>query len=137
MLIVTYDEHGGFYDHVLPPGTPVGFPPQASAGPPDDNPDLRRYGVRVPAFIVSPWVPRGSVANDAFDHTSLIATVLRRFCSAPVPSMGARADNALDVGSLLSLDVPPPPPPPAVVGPPAAMLPTTFGAVLRKSLFGF
>jgi phospholipase C len=140
LLIVTYDEHGGFYDHVLPPGTPVGFPPQASAGPPDDDPNLRRYGVRVPAFIVSPWVPRGSVVSDAFDHTSLIATVLRRFCAAPVPSMGARADNALDVGSLLSLDVPrpPPPPPPApAAGPRAVMLPTTFGAVLRKSLFGF
>jgi hypothetical protein len=56
--------------------------------------------------------------------------------------MGARADHALDVGSLLSLDAPRPPrPAPAAAapaaGPPAAMLPTTFGAVLRKSLFGF
>jgi len=141
LLIVTYDEHGGFYDHVLPPGTPTAFG-TAAGGPPDDIPNLRRYGVRVPAFIVSPWVQRGFVANDTYDHTSLIATVLRRFCATPIPGMGARADNALDVGSLLSLDVPHPPASapavsPPVPGPPSPMLSTTFGAVLRKSLFGF
>jgi hypothetical protein len=66
LLIVTYDEHGGFFDHVLPPGTPT-VVPGAADGPPDDDPNLRRYGVRVPTFIVSPWVQPGSVANDTYD----------------------------------------------------------------------
>ena len=47
MLVVTYDEHGGFFDHVLPPAAH------------DDRPAFRTYGVRVPAFVVSPFTPRG------------------------------------------------------------------------------
>ena len=47
MLIVTYDEHGGFFDHVLPPAAH------------DDEPAFRTYGVRVPALVVSPFTERG------------------------------------------------------------------------------
>src|SRR5262249_17930314 len=61
LLLITYDEHGGFYDHVRPPGTPP--LPQPSDAPDDDD-GFHRYGVRVPTFVVSPWVPRGSVSND-------------------------------------------------------------------------
>jgi phospholipase C len=61
MLVVFYDEHGGFYDHV---------PPPAAA---DDNQAMfGRYGVRVPALIVSPWIEPGSVSTTVFDHTSII-----------------------------------------------------------------
>src|SRR5439155_1455838 len=48
MLVVTYDEHGGFYDHIPPPAAN------------DDNADFRRHGVRVPAFVISPWVEPGT-----------------------------------------------------------------------------
>jgi len=69
LLIITYDEHGGFFDHVAPPMAE------------DDDPEtFGRYGIRVPAIIVSPWVPRGSVSSTLFDHTSIIKTILRRFC---------------------------------------------------------
>ena len=68
MLVITYDEHGGFYDHVLPP---------AAA---DDKPAFRTYGVRVPALVVSPFTPRASVSNVVYDHTSIIKTILLRFC---------------------------------------------------------
>ncbi|MET0625325.1 MAG: alkaline phosphatase family protein [Pyrinomonadaceae bacterium] len=93
MLVIVYDEHGGFYDHV---------PTQAAA---DDNPNFRTYGVRVPAIVVSPWVERGKVSSTVFDHTSLIKTILLRFCKRAdgmIPDMGARVSNADHLGSLLT-----------------------------------
>lgn len=102
LLVVVYDEHGGFYDHV---------PPPAAA---DDHPLLRRYGCRVPALIVSPWTRRGSVAHTVFDHTSIIKTVLLRFCRRPdgtIPDMGARVAAANHLGGLLVEPAPRPAPP--------------------------
>ncbi|MFC2046597.1 alkaline phosphatase family protein [Chloroflexota bacterium] len=99
MLVITYDEHGGFYDHVAPP--------QAE----DDFPHLRRHGVRVPAIIVSPWVAARSVSHTLFDHTSVIKTILQRFCRQPdgsIPSMGARTDAATGLSGLLTEDSPRP-----------------------------
>lgn len=97
-LVVLYDEHGGLYDHVPPPPAD------------DDDPGFRRYGVRVPAFVVSPWVRRGSVAprQPVLDHTSIIKTILLRFCCDcdRIPSMGTRVDRAHDLGGLLDLDAP-------------------------------
>jgi phospholipase C len=102
LLVITYDEHGGFYDHVAPP-------PAA-----DDDPNFRRYGVRVPAFIISPWVERGMVWHTLFDHTSIIKTILLNFCQAPdgsIPDMGARVTNANHLGELLTQTSPRPPTP--------------------------
>lgn len=84
LLIITYDEHGGCFDHVPPPSavTPDGIVNNEQKFAFDS------YGVRVPAVIVSPYVPPGSkihrVANDAgqampFDHTSIIKTVHQVF----------------------------------------------------------
>ena len=96
VLVVLYDEHGGFYDHVSP----------HSVGPAaDDSVAFRTYGVRVPALIVSPWVGRGSVSHMVFDHTSIIKTVLLRFCQrrdGRIPDMGARVTAANHIGSLLT-----------------------------------
>src|SRR6185295_3337366 len=95
LLVIVYDEHGGFYDHQHP-----------TAIPEDDDQNFRRYGVRVPAFIVSPWVERGKVSNTVFDHTSIIKSILLRFCRKPdgtIPDMGARVTNANHLGSLLTL----------------------------------
>jgi phospholipase C len=106
LLIVTYDEHGGMYDHVSP----------GQWTTPDDNgAEFQHYGVRVPAFIVSPWAARqkayGSQSHDLppekviFDHTSILRTILRRFCTPPggqTPSMTARVDAANDLGALLT-----------------------------------
>jgi phospholipase C len=69
LLVIVYDENGGFYDHVPPP-------PAA-----DDDPDtFGRYGVRVPAIIVSPWIEPRTASHSLFDHTSIIKTILSRFC---------------------------------------------------------
>jgi phospholipase C len=94
LAVITYDEHGGFYDHVPPP-------PAA-----DDDEDMRSYGVRVPALVVSPFVPEGSVAHVCFDHTSIIRTVLERFCAesdGSIPWMGMRVAAAEHLGRLLTL----------------------------------
>jgi phospholipase C len=94
LLIITYDEHGGFYDHVTPPHAP-------------DVSGIDRYGVRVPAFIVSPWVERGAVArNVIFDHSSILKTIIRRFCGTRPPDMGARVAAAQDLGVLLTRTTP-------------------------------
>jgi len=88
LLVVTYDEHGGFYDHVEPPAAA----PVSGVG---------RYGVRVPALVVSPWVNRGAVAKDVFDHTSILKTICRRFLSANPPDMGERVAQAGDLSQVL------------------------------------
>jgi len=93
MVIVTYDEHGGFYDHVPPPACE------------DDSPQLRSLGPRVPAFVLSPWVGAGSVSSTIYDHTSIIKTILARFCrkaNGTVPDMGARVRAAEHLGGVLT-----------------------------------
>ena len=81
LLVIIYDEHGGFYDHVPPP--------EAA----DDEPGMfGRYGVRVPAIIVSPWLEPRTVSHTVFDHTSIIKTILLRFC--PGPCTGSRPEEA-------------------------------------------
>jgi phospholipase C len=101
LLIITYDEHGGFYDHV--------HPPQVAPGDGSNYPTL---GIRVPALVVGPRV-RKEVCHTQFDHTSLIATILRRFAAKPdqaVANMGARTKAAADVsgcvGSAVRDDIP-------------------------------
>lgn len=96
LLVIAYDEHGGLYDHVSPPEAP------------DDDPRFRRYGVRVPALVVSPWSAKGFVSDELFDHTSIIKTILLRFCSkdGTIPNMGRRVTQANDLSGLLSADAP-------------------------------
>ncbi len=66
VLIVTYDEHGGFFDHVSPPMIPTDPPPGTSYE------RFESLGVRVPALVVSPFVKKGSVYSEVMDHTSIL-----------------------------------------------------------------
>lgn len=91
LLVVTFDEHGGTYDHVVPPWTAI--PPWGldEDGKPNDPPGgislehgfkFDRFGVRVPALLISPHIEKGTVFRSdddelPFDHTSIIATILR------------------------------------------------------------
>jgi phospholipase C len=95
LLIITYDEHGGFYDHA----TPAGMPTAEDAQPfPRVHPDGPQHlGVRVPAFVVSPWVDGGKVFHTTYDHTSILKTILQRFAPADfaiAETFGARAAAA-------------------------------------------
>lgn len=104
LLIVTYDEHGGCYDHVAPP---------MGAVPPDDCEgeygfDFKRFGVRVPAVLVSPLITAGTVfrvpANSMpLDHTSILKTVEKRWS---LPNLTARDAAAPDLGAVLTLNTP-------------------------------
>jgi phospholipase C len=105
VIAITYDEHGGLYDHVAPPSAPA----------PDDltspNPvfDFTRLGVRVPAVIVSPYINPGTVSHIQFDHTSIIATVRKLLTGVwQDNSLGRRAAqaNTFDDASILNLDDP-------------------------------
>jgi phospholipase C len=95
LLIITYDEHGGFFDH-LPPPTAA-----------DDSKDktFHTLGPRVPALVISPLVSERQVDKTVFDHTSIIKTVLARFCrkqDGTIPDMGARVRAANHLGGVLS-----------------------------------
>ena len=77
LLIYTYDEHGGYYDHVPPPAAiePDSIPP--ALGPGDVPGAYNIYGPRVPAIVASPYAKANAVTNAVHDHTSFLATVER------------------------------------------------------------
>ena len=104
LLIITYDEHGGCYDHVPPPLGAV--PPDNSAG--EYGFDFKRFGVRVPTVLVSPLIAAGSVFRVApgtmpLDHTSILKTIERRWQLA---ALTARDAAAQDIGAALTLATP-------------------------------
>ncbi len=94
LFVITYDEHGGLYDH---------YPPPPAVAPPGS---LGTLGVRVPAMVISPWIPARSVSHAVFDHTVVAKTIFRRFTPEAIPDLGVRFRAAPDLGSLLSLEQP-------------------------------
>lgn len=101
LFVVTYDEHGGFFDHVPPPGTPAADDPSPLPRITPDGAD--HLGVRVPAFLVSPWVDAGSVISTQLEHTSIIKTILERFVSTDHANNGVLGERAAQANSLLPL----------------------------------
>jgi len=114
LLLITYDEHGGLYDHVAPP---------TDAHPPGDPPgllgrivgfffrrktaafDFTMYGPRVPAVVVSPYVGAGTVSADVRDHASVPATLRALFAPDAKP-LTRRDRHAVRFDTLLGLDQP-------------------------------
>lgn len=160
LLIITYDEHGGCFDHVVPPAavTPGGTVlPHASSFAFD------RYGPRVPAILVSPYIaagtvlrPEGFAYNDVsagitttngvtpFDHTSIIKTVIEVFnveVNGQPANLTQRDLNAPSLLSALTLTstnmnspgpVAAPPPPEITVTNPVSHLVDVFVAMMKK-----
>jgi phospholipase C len=90
-LFITYDEHGGYYDHVPPPRA---IKPDSIApilGPYDLPGAYDRYGFRVPTIVVSPWAKPGYVSNVVQDHTSMLAFIEQKW---NLPAMTFRDANA-------------------------------------------
>jgi phospholipase C len=103
-LLIVYDEHGGIYDHVPPPAcTPDGFHAPPSATGTMFQFDFDRLGVRVPAILVSPWVKKGTIINEVFEHASIPATVTDYFIGA-YPDRTPREIAANTFLGNLSLD---------------------------------
>jgi phospholipase C len=104
LLVITYDEHGGCYDHVPPPSGAV--PPDNSAG--EFGFDFTRFGVRVPTVLVSPLIAPGTVfrvpaGSVPLDHTSVLKTVQERW---NLPALTARDAAAPGFGAALTLATP-------------------------------
>ena len=104
LFVITYDEHGGFYDHVPPPTTE------------DDFPEFAQLGFRVPALVIGPTVRRGYVNSEVLEHSSVAATLGTRF---GIESLSKRMDAANDLSScidpkLYQNPAPPPADAPAV-----------------------
>jgi phospholipase C len=109
LLIITYDEHGGCYDHVLPPFGAV--TPDRASKPGKGGFSFDRFGVRVPTVLVSPFIQAGTVfrSNAAvpYDHTSILAT-LRDWLGITDAEMlpSGRIGAAPNLAQVLTLTVP-------------------------------
>jgi phospholipase C len=154
LLIITYDEHGGLYDHVVPPVADVIVPQTGPVLDPGPRGGTRRgglggiletvggrragvsvaevgpplasasaapapltipYGVRVPTFVVSPWVSPGKGPSLVLDHCSILKTVLARFWGGEKPFLSDRVHASQSFEAFLTeaaprMNVPPPPP---------------------------
>jgi len=101
LLVITYDEHGGCYDHVPPPAGAV--PPDNTAG--EFGFDFTRFGVRVPTVLVSPLIAAGTVfrvpaGSTPLDHTSTLKTVQQRWGLPALTARDAAAPSFADVLTL-------------------------------------
>ena len=108
LLLWTYDEHGGWYDHVPPPAAipPDSIPPKLSAGDVPGAYDV--YGPRVPAVAVSGYAKPNAVTNAVHDHTSFLATIQAKW---NLPAMTYRDANAATMADFLDSSVRFPEPP--------------------------
>ena len=104
LLIYTYDEHGGYYDHVPPPAAiaPDSIAPEL--GPEDVPGGYDLYGPRVPGIVASPYCKPNSVTNVVHDHTSVLATIEAKW---NLPALTYRDANAKTVKDFLDLKRPP------------------------------
>jgi phospholipase C len=118
LLIWTYDEHGGYYDHVLPPAAvpPDNIPPDVPSGQSAYD-GFGRYGFRVPFAIVSPWARRQYVSHAVYDHTSILKLVETKW---NLPALTYRDANALAPLDMLDLRRPSFAEPPPLAQPLAA-----------------
>jgi phospholipase C len=133
LLIITFDEHGGCYDHVPPPAAVSPETPQEGQVFKFD-----RYGVRVPTVIVSPYVEAGRVLRSTsavpYDHTSVIATLRKRF--GLVEPMTQRDAVAPDLDAALTLDGPINMGPPPLTPNPYAPTPKKAAVAQTQALNG-
>jgi phospholipase C len=100
LFIVTYDEHGSFYDHVAPPVDNA-----------EERPEFKQLGFRVPSLIIGPGVKRNYVSHVQYDHTSFLSTVTRRFGLSPLNGRVAAANDfsdCIDLNAAGTLHTPSP-----------------------------
>ncbi|HEY0435088.1 MAG TPA: alkaline phosphatase family protein, partial [Phenylobacterium sp.] len=102
LLIITWDEHGGFYDHVKPEPAVRPNDPRTEES---DELDFHgfafdQYGPRVPAIVISPWIPKGTIDHRLYDHASVPAAIERLFGFPALTDRDATANSPLDLCTL-------------------------------------
>lgn len=135
LLLIVFDENGGFYDHVIPPDASDALVPGDSAADGSYNKHGFRFdvlGPRVPAIVVSPWVKKGGVDKTHYDHTAIIKTASELFEFEP--RLGRRVENSASLKPLLSL---PSPRLAAEAAPTRLSTPKGHPAVWWRVLWGF
>src|SRR2546427_167776 len=139
-LFLTYDEHGGYFDHVPPPAAPLPSPDPANPGQdlhppmPSDQPygTFDRYGFRVPVAVVSPYAKQHFVSHNVHDHTSILHFIETRY---GLPSLTNRTATAAAMPAITArmCRTPTKPTPTATaLGTPAITAPT-FRTRIRRT----
>ncbi len=98
LLVITYDEHGGFFDHVAPPTVS------------DDRAAFQQLGFRVPSLVIGPTVHSGRVCHTTYDHTSVLATLRTRYGIADMSKRMTAAADLADCIDPAKIGKPAPPP---------------------------
>jgi phospholipase C len=95
-MFFTYDEHGGYYDHVPPPAAvpPDNIAPMTQPGDQPGGFDV--YGPRVPGFVISPFAKKDYVSHVVHDHTSILKFIETKFNLGAMTARDANADDLLD-----------------------------------------
>jgi phospholipase C len=91
VLVINFDEWGGFFDHVAPSAAPIPVADQKAGN------TIGLRGFRVPALVISPWSRRASVAHGLYDHTSVLKMIEARWRLRPLTVRDQTANNLADV----------------------------------------
>jgi phospholipase C len=158
VLVFMYDEHGGYYDHVPPPAAqpPDDIPPDV-ADAPNAPAAWDHYGLRVPAFVISPYARKHHVSHVVHDHTSVLRLIETKFNLGALTRRDANASNLLDcldlrtrhpafleppelaapglpaTGSTCQPEIPPPPRTPEEAGVGTAATPASMSMLATAS----
>jgi phospholipase C len=135
LLIVTWDEHGGFFDHLPPPPATPPADTLANSRYTQYGFTFSQYGPRVPALVISPFIPRNTIDHRVYDHASIPASIS---VLHSLPHLTNRDASARNVLPLLSLDVartdcPSALPSPVAAPPLAALATSALGASGRPA----
>jgi phospholipase C len=106
LLVINYDEWGGFADHVVPPMAPVSATEQNAVGngATDGNPGFAFLGFRVPCVIIGPRARRGTVIHTQYDACSILNMISWRF---GLPTLGVRGTSSINMATALNFSSPP------------------------------
>ena len=116
-LLILFDEHGGFYDHVSPPAAVPPADDDRNAGSGQEPFQFDQLGVRIPALLISPLVEKNKVDHTPYDHSSALATI-EKICD--MEPLTRRDANANDLQHLFSLASPRTDTPATLVNPASA-----------------